>query len=167
MFVFDDLAKIGDKDMQKVLAEIDKADLASTIRTDIASWHKALKTSDSARRPEENTWSVLEYGCHVRDVHRVFAGRVQQMLEEDNPQFANWDQDVTAIEERYGQQDPVEVAQELADAAEAVAQKYEAVSGERWQRPGRRSNGSEFTIETLGKYHLHDVLHHTYDISEQ
>ncbi|HEX3134742.1 MAG TPA: FliG C-terminal domain-containing protein [Planctomycetota bacterium] len=32
MFVFEDLAKIGDKDMQKVLAEIDKADLALALK---------------------------------------------------------------------------------------------------------------------------------------
>jgi flagellar motor switch protein FliG len=32
MFVFDDLAKIGDKDMQKILAEIDKADLALALK---------------------------------------------------------------------------------------------------------------------------------------
>ena len=28
--------------------------------------------------------------------------------------------------------------------------------GEQWQRPGRRSNGSVFTVETFGLYHLHD-----------
>lgn len=33
MFVFDDLAKIPDRDMQKVLAEIDKADLALALKT--------------------------------------------------------------------------------------------------------------------------------------
>ncbi len=32
MFVFDDLAKIGDRDMQKLLSEIDKADLALALK---------------------------------------------------------------------------------------------------------------------------------------
>ena len=31
-------------------------------------------------------------------------------------------------------------------------------------RPGRRSNGSVFTVETLGRYFLHDVLHHLHDV---
>ncbi|MHB8274233.1 MAG: hypothetical protein ACYDC9_05635 [Dermatophilaceae bacterium] len=31
-------------------------------------------------------------------------------------------------------------------------------------RTGRRSNGSVFTIETLGQYILHDVAHHLHDV---
>ena len=35
---------------------------------------------------------------------------------------------------------------------------------DQWQRTGRRSNGSAFTVETLGRYHLHDVVHHLWDV---
>jgi hypothetical protein len=42
---------------------------------------------------------------------------------------------------------------------------YASVSGEQWQRAGRRSNGSQFTVETIGRYHLHDVVHHLWDVS--
>jgi hypothetical protein len=28
-----------------------------------------------------------------------------------------------------------------------------------------RSNGSEFTVESLGRYHLHDVVHHLHDVT--
>ncbi len=31
--------------------------------------------------------------------------------------------------------------------------------------PGRRSNGSVFTVETLAKYFLHDLEHHVRDVS--
>ncbi len=51
-------------------------------------------------------WSPLEYACHVRDVHLLFAERVRLMLEQDGPTFDNWDQDVTAVESAYGSQDP-------------------------------------------------------------
>jgi hypothetical protein len=27
-----------------------------------------------------------------------------------------------------------------------------------------RSNGDEFTVESLGRYHLHDVVHHLHDV---
>ena len=27
-----------------------------------------------------------------------------------------------------------------------------------------RSNGTVFTVETLGRYHLHDVVHHLWDV---
>ena len=48
------------------------------------------------RKP--SVWSTLEYGCHIRDVHRIFNDRVRLMLDEDEPLFPNWDQDETAIE---------------------------------------------------------------------
>jgi len=30
--------------------------------------------------------------------------------------------------------------------------------------PGARSNGDRFTVESLGSYHLHDVVHHLHDV---
>ena len=35
------------------------------------------------------------------------------VLATDDPTFANWDQDATAVQERYAEQDPVRVAGEL------------------------------------------------------
>ena len=56
------------------------------------------------------------------------------------------------------------VAAELAAAAAAAADGFDAVAGEQWSRTGRRSNGSVFTVETLGKYFLHDLVHHLHDV---
>lgn len=139
-------------------------DLTERLTRNAAGWHDALRGDDAAARPAPHIWSPLEYGCHVRDVHRVFAERLTLMLEQDDPQFANWDQDATAIENRYAEQEPATVAQEVVEAAAAVARIYAGVSGDAWQRPGRRSNGSLFTVATLGAYHLHDVAHHLHDI---
>ena len=69
-----------------------------------------LPREDVAVRPAPQVWSPLEYACHVRDVYRLFDGRLRAMLTEDDPQFANWDQDETAIAERYAEQDPATVA---------------------------------------------------------
>ena len=62
------------------------------------------------RRPEPEVWSALEYGAHVRDVFSVMLGRLELMLDEDDPTFANWDQDATAEAEHYADQDPTEGA---------------------------------------------------------
>jgi hypothetical protein len=45
-----------------------------------------------------------------------------------------------------------------------VADAYAAVPADAWNRTGRRSNGSVFTIDTLARYHLHDVVHHLRDV---
>lgn len=125
----------------------------------------ALAASDAGRRLTEDRWSVLEYACHVRDVHRIFAERVESMLSQEDPVFANWDQDATAIEQAYHLQDPRTVAVELAEAADRVSAIYARVGPAQWERRGTRSNGSQFTVATIAVYHFHDVVHHVWDVT--
>jgi hypothetical protein len=89
------------------------------------------------------------------------------MLAEDGPTFANWDQDKTAIEQRYSEQDPELVADELEVAAEAFVTRLSAVTPDQLSRKGRRSDGAEFTVATLSQYFLHDVVHHLWDVTGQ
>jgi hypothetical protein len=128
------------------------------------TWSDVLAGPDARERPAPDVWSALEYGCHVRDVHVLFAQRVRLMLDEDEPTFANWDQDATAVASDYGSQDPAVVAVELIEAAGTVAGTYATVTDETKDRRGVRSNGDVFTVETLGSYHLHDVVHHLHDV---
>ena len=127
-------------------------------------WQDVLARADSARRPGPGVWSPLEYACHVRDVCRVFAGRVRLMLEQDEPTFPSWDQDETAVREGYGAQHPTVVGPELAEAADEASASFAAVSADQWSRRGVRSNGSAFTVESLGRYFLHDLAHHLVDV---
>jgi hypothetical protein len=86
------------------------------------------------------------------------------MLAEDAPRFANWDQDETAVAERYGEQEPAVVSGELQEAAAVVAAAFAAVPDDQWDRTGLRSDGSSFTVLTLGQYFLHDLAHHLVDV---
>lgn len=146
-------------------AGLDLARLPQAIRDNAVLWQVVLGTDDAAVRPAGNVWSPLEYACHVRDVNRLFGERLARMLTEDDPALANWDQDATAVEDDYGSQEPAVVADEVVEAAELVAVAYERVDGEQWQRPGTRSDGSLFTVDTLARYHLHDLVHHAHDVS--
>ena len=96
----------------------------------------------------------------MRDVFRLYDQRLALMLSEDDPQFANWDQDVTAVAERYGSQDPARVAGELEVAGRQIASSFSAVEGEQWSRRGRRSDGAVFTVESFARYFVHDPVHH-------
>ena len=145
-------------------ADVEPADLPHELRANAGAWAAVLGRPDVGRRPSPDVWSPLEYGCHVRDVHRTMHGRVALMLAQDAPTFADWDQDATAVAERYGEQEPARVAGELVAAAEAAAQAYEHDPGDAWDRPGLRSGGSRFTVASLGRYHLHDVVHHLRDV---
>jgi DinB superfamily len=134
------------------------------LRATIAFWLDALAGEGSRERPAPAVWSTLEYGCHIRDACQTFRQRLKRMLAEDDPLFANWDQDATAIAEQYDHQDPTEVGQELAAEVIAIAAAFDAVEPDEWDRPGRRSNGSNFSVATLAVYFLHDIEHHLHDI---
>jgi hypothetical protein len=86
------------------------------------------------------------------------------MLEQDNPTFANWDQDESALAARYWEQDPAAVAAEVTESGDELAEAYTGVGGPDWRRTGVRSNGSTFTVESLGRYLLHDLFHHVWDV---
>jgi hypothetical protein len=72
---------------------------------------------------------------------------------------------VSLVDERYWEQQPAVVAGDLAEAADAIADAFAAVEGDQWQRPGRRSNGSVFTVDTFARYFLHDLAHHAWDVT--
>jgi hypothetical protein len=141
--------------------------IAGLLRRSAADWVQELSRQGvgAARRPNPATWSALEYGCHVRDVCRRYDQRLRLMLTEDDPLFPNWDQDSTAVKDRYGEQDPATVASELQAAADTLADQFEQVSGEQWQRTGTRSDGARFTVDTFAQYFIHDPLHHFYDVT--
>ena len=141
------------------------AEVAPMTLTSTAPWSVVLERGSVRERPSPAVWSPLEYACHVRDVCRVFRDRVELMLQQESPRFANWDQDEAAVAGRYGEQDPAAVAVELEQAAAAAAASFAAVQGEQWERTGLRSNGSQFTVLTLGQYFLHDLAHHLVDVA--
>ena len=130
-------------------------------------WQAVLARGDVAVRPRPDVWSPLEYACHTRDVFRIFDTRVGLMITEDGPHFANWDQDATAVEDRYDLQDPAIVADELLTAANALADRFDAVQSDQWGRPGYRSDGSAFTVDSLARYLMHDPVHHLWDVGAE
>ena len=141
-------------------------DVASMLRNNTSAWVLLLSGDEGAlrTRPSDNIWSPLEYACHVRDVHDLYRERLELMLNEDGPNYANWNQDVTAVESRYDLADPVEVSRQLVVAAESLADLFDTVTGEQWERTGFRSDGAAFTIASFATYFIHDPIHHLFDV---
>jgi hypothetical protein len=135
------------------------------IRENGREWSEMLAHAVSCtERPRPGRWSLLEYSAHVRDVFRLYLFRLDLMLTEEGPSYPNWDQDRTAVAERYNEQDPNVVRVELESAADALAPRFDAVSGDDWSRTGYRSDGAEFTVDTFARYLLHDPVHHLWDV---
>lgn len=145
---------------------VERTTVAGLVRENARVWQRLLADGViRPGRPDDSTWSTLEYACHVRDVYRRFEARLGLMIEHDDPLFENWDQDASAVDDRYEEQDPATVVAELDAAAGRMADRLDSVKPDEWDRPGRRSNGSLFTVESLALYMIHDPIHHAWDVS--
>ena len=147
-------------------AGISRNQVSAVVRDSAASWGSQLSRPDVRTRPDDATWSRLEYACHVRDVLRLYDERLHLMLDQDDPLYPNWDQDAAALEARYDQQDPVLVATEVVAAGDQVAAAFEELSPQQWDRRGRRSDGASFTVESFSRYFIHDLVHHRHDVRD-
>ena len=143
-----------------------REDIPTIIGANTASWQQALTASaDPAARPAPGTWSPVEYACHVRDLLVLCDYRLNLMLTQDDPLFANWDQDEAAVTGQYGEQALTEVAAQLRDAANTAVSRFAKVAGGQWLRKGRRGDGAQFTVETFGRHLVHETVHHLYDVT--
>jgi len=147
-------------------AETRPQDVSGLARKSAVRWVQVLGDEPERlrARPRPDVWSALEYACHVRDVFRLGDERLRRMLTEDAPRFANWNQDETAAEDRYGEQDPLRVAAELSAWGETLAEHLDEVGEGEWRRPGFRSDGAAFTVDSFARYFVHDVIHHLSDV---
>lgn len=148
-------------------SSVELAAVGDMVRENASTWQRVLARPDVRERPEPGTWSALEYACHVRDVFRIYLERLDLMLTEAGPHYANWDQDETAVAERYDLAEPARVAAELTTAAAAIADRFDSVEPSQADRTGFRSDGASFTIGSFARYFVHDPIHHLWDVRER
>ena len=141
-------------------------DVPALVRDNAAAL--ARRPGPAGRRAAARRQHLVAAGVRVPRARRLPAVRRPARAScsrPDDPLFPNWDQDETAVAERYGEQDPATVAVELVAAGEAIAADFDAVQGDQWQRTGRRSDGAVFTIESFARYFVHDSVHHVHDVT--
>ena len=115
------------------------------------------------RRPDPTTWSALEYAAHVRDAFGAYASRVRRTLDEDRPELTGPGPDELAESNRYNDQDPATVADELAANAELLACTLETVPPDGWDRVGLR-HGEERSVLFTARRAVHEGNHHLLDV---
>jgi len=146
-------------------------ELGGRVRAVGGAWRETLGRGSAVTQLRDNddrTWTPLQYGCHVRDVFKLFEERTRQMLKKRKPPtFMDWDQETEAVTSDYANQDPAKVAYDLASYAGKYADVLDRVDDDEWQKEGIRSDGPRFTVESLARYMLHDVEHHLWDAREQ
>lgn len=118
--------------------------------------------ADLCAHPSEGVWSALEYGCHVRDVLALFARRVELTLLADRPRYELWDHEAAVKSDRYADQDPVAVAEDIVRGAGELARLVQVLAPEQLLREGTRLEVT-FTVEGLIRFAVHEALHHLAD----
>ena len=131
-----------------------------------ARFQAAVEQRGAERRPAPGTWSAIEYGRHVADVCEVMTARLRLILDSDGAgaEFADWDQDAAALDAEYWLSDANATRILIAERAEAAAKGWAEPEGDQWAWAGVRSNGSQFTTLSLGRYFLHGLTHHLHDV---
>lgn len=117
-------------------------------------------------RPEPEVWSAIEYACHVRDVLEVQRQRIAQCLAEDRPVYAPMDRTGRVKQQKYEDQDPVEVAAALMrfarefGAAAKVLQPHQLGKLGLYNYPVRAPR----TLGWIIRHTAHEIQHHRHDI---
>jgi len=114
-------------------------------------------------------WSVLEYGCHVRDVLLVQRERVLAARRVDTPSFDPMGRDERVEHDGYADQDPRDVARQLVDAAGMLAHALGRLEPADWSRSVMYNYPRcvERTLRWVAVHTEHEVRHHRLDIEEQ
>jgi hypothetical protein len=126
----------------------------------------ALTESDIRRRPEPDTWSVLEYACHVRDVFGASIIRLYRTRTEDHPTVDPMLNDLRVARLSYNKRDMAAVLDELDDAAEGLADEIARVRQDGWGRQCSRLPGEDRTAAWLVRQAMHEAVHHLRDIRD-
>jgi hypothetical protein len=133
----------------------------------VADWKRLLSAPNRVvtTRPDDTTWSALEYACHARDVLELLASRFDRLLSEEHPHFEDWHPDrIAAARDYAAESDPEPVVDRIGQHADRVIAHITAMTDEQWQRSGTRADGLVFTAAWLSTYLTHDVIHHVHDV---
>jgi hypothetical protein len=126
----------------------------------------ALDDDTVRAHPIAETWSALEYTCHLRDIFRVQTARVRLAVTEWEPSFVPMRRDERALEDHYNDQPVPTVTRELEDAAATLTGTFDGLSDEDWLRRGFYNWPTRQlrTVEWIGRHTVHEAEHHWRDI---
>jgi hypothetical protein len=121
----------------------------------------------SRRLPQ--TWSPLEYGCHLRDMLLVQRERVLLARRQERPSLQPMGRDERVDHDGYADQDAAAVARQLVDAAGLFANVLGRLGDADWDRTVLYNypHLAERSLRWVAVHTLHEVRHHTLDVDRQ
>lgn len=124
---------------------------------------------DLRNRRQPQTWSPLEYGCHVRDMLLVQRERVLLARRQERPSLQPMGRDERVEHDGYAEQEVTAVTRQLTDAALLFANVLQRLSEPDWDRTVLYNypHLAERSLRWVAVHTLHEVRHHTMDVNRQ
>jgi hypothetical protein len=149
--------------------DVEAAALPERLGSFGARYGEALRTHTDAvmrTRPDPETWSALEYTCHVRDVLLVQRDRLYVALVADDATWPPMYRDERPRLGRYNEQDPTTVVAQLGVAAGLAAQSFSVLDADQLARRFTYNypTPAEHTVLWLGQHTVHEAEHHLRDV---
>jgi hypothetical protein len=128
----------------------EREELLKTLRAGPLILSKLIRGLDDAavrRRPGEGEWAIVEVVGHLGDTEERAIGRLQRMLDEEEPFLPAYDPERLAAEHRYIE---LEIAPAL-DRFERLRADHlaalETLGDAGWRRVGRHEENGRMTVQ--------------------
>jgi len=129
----------------------------------VESFHQAcLAVSNPFKAVDEGGWNTHQLAAHTRDVEKVVYGlRIRRTVEEDNPEFQNYDADEW-IAANYNADEPLaSILDELSASVKKAASMLRGLPPEAWSRlSSHETYGEGFTLQTWVERGLAHIQEH-------
>ncbi len=111
---------------------------------------------------ETGAWNVHQLAAHTRDVDvLVYGMRARRTLQEDNPQFENFDGDAYMAEHYDAQENLVSMLDGFVLNVLSLVNALRGLPSEAWGRPSRHLiQGSGMTLQTWVERDLGHIKEH-------
>jgi hypothetical protein len=137
-------------------------DRLGAVTAEICDLISGLRAAELTHRPDEQTWSALEYLCHVRDVYVASTIRLYRARKESKPQIEPVFNDLRVLRFRYNEADVDGVLHDMGLALGGLVDETARTSD--WDRTFTRQPGEERTVRWLVRQALHEAMHHAADM---
>jgi len=109
-----------------------------------------------SRRPGEHNWSIKEILCHLADIQEIVHGRVDKMLNEENPRIELYDEEKENRERDHRNDDMGLAKANFVSVREQLIAALKSAGESAWGRTGRHAMNPDFTVEFV----VNDMLDH-------
>jgi hypothetical protein len=110
----------------------------------------------------DGEWSLHQIVWHTRDVEKlVYGARIKRTLNEDNPEFENFDADKWIVE-HYDPQEPLKkILDEFMEDVVALCERLSVLPREAWSRESRHeAQGGGLTLQLWVERNLAHIEEH-------